>query len=207
MSFILCAVYWWSGIWAIPLTMCFVFSEPISYGRTTDRYITQEAGHLSFPKSAIVTVLTKHAAVHASGREMWLAEVCNYLQWSTWTLCVFYGVWYVLYCTLYPLYIYTCTCSCTYMFVCVIPKWTHKTRFVHWMCMDVQWVGMGLIHMKITCQFINRNASKCWDRNQVCPHGGLHSLRSGHAVIRNATTLHTSIQCNARAIVVLWTIL
>ena len=154
--------------------MCFVFSEPISYGRTKDRYITQEAGHLSFPKSAIVTLLAKHAAVHVSGREMWLGEVCNYLQWSNWTFCVFYSVRYVLYCTLYNLYMYMCTWEgggeggervggreggkgrrcvhvCIYImyihvhvhvqYVCTIHKWTW---FVHWMCMDVQWVCMGL---------------------------------------------------------------
>ena len=58
--------------------MYFMFSEPISYGRTKDRFITHETGHLSFPKSAIVTVLAKHATVHMSGREMWLAEVWKY---------------------------------------------------------------------------------------------------------------------------------
>lgn len=53
----------------------FLHSEPISYGRTKDRYITPEAGYLSFPKGAIVTVLSKEAVVDTTGREMWLAEV------------------------------------------------------------------------------------------------------------------------------------
>ena len=50
-------------------------AEPISYGRTKDRYITQEIGYLSFPNAAIVTVLVKQAAVDGAGQEMWLAEV------------------------------------------------------------------------------------------------------------------------------------
>ena len=51
-------------------------SEPVSYGRTKDRYITQEAGHLSFPNAAIVTILIKQAEFDSSGQELWFAEVC-----------------------------------------------------------------------------------------------------------------------------------
>jgi hypothetical protein len=54
----------------------YLFSEPVSYGRTKDRYITQEAGHLSFPNAAIVTILIKQAEFDSSGQELWFAEVC-----------------------------------------------------------------------------------------------------------------------------------
>ena len=58
-----------------PQVIYFIHLEPISYGRTKDRYITRERGHLSFPNAAIVTVLAKQATVDVSGREMWLVEV------------------------------------------------------------------------------------------------------------------------------------
>jgi hypothetical protein len=49
--------------------------KPVSYGRTKDRYITQEAGHLSFPNAAIVTILIKQAEFDSSGQELWFAEI------------------------------------------------------------------------------------------------------------------------------------
>lgn len=69
---------WFVSCWFFILTAQSFLSctlEPISYGRTKDRYITQEEGHLSFPNAAIVTVLGKDAATDTSGQEMWLAEV------------------------------------------------------------------------------------------------------------------------------------
>lgn len=52
--------------------------DPISYGRTEDRFITSEPEYLSYPKSVIVTVLAKQASEDSDGQEMWLAEVSAY---------------------------------------------------------------------------------------------------------------------------------
>lgn len=53
----------------------FSLSEPISYGRTQQRHITKDMGFLSYPASAIVTVLAKGAYFGESGDEFWEAEV------------------------------------------------------------------------------------------------------------------------------------
>ena len=51
------------------------FTEAISYGRTVERYITKEAGYLSYPASAIVMVFSKQAGYGGDGDEYWEAEV------------------------------------------------------------------------------------------------------------------------------------
>ena len=50
-------------------------AEPISYGRTQQRHITRDLGFLSYPASAIVTVLAKGAYFGENGEEFWEAEV------------------------------------------------------------------------------------------------------------------------------------
>ena len=52
-----------------------ISSEPISYGRTQQRYITKDGGFLSYPQSAIVSVLAKKAYLTENGDEFWEAEV------------------------------------------------------------------------------------------------------------------------------------
>ena len=53
-------------------------TEPISYGRTQQRYITKDKDFLSYPSSAIVTVLAKGAYFGENGEEFWEAEVRNF---------------------------------------------------------------------------------------------------------------------------------
>lgn len=48
-------------------------AEPISYGRTTSRYITKETGLISYPASAIVVVFGKE--VDFNGVDLWEVEV------------------------------------------------------------------------------------------------------------------------------------
>ena len=60
----------------IILFYLFLFpAEPISYGRTQQRHITRDMGFLSYPASAIVTVLVKGAYFGENGEEFWEAEV------------------------------------------------------------------------------------------------------------------------------------
>lgn len=56
----------------------FISTEPISYGRTQQRYITKDRDFLSYPQSAIVSVLAKRAYVAENGEEFWEAEVSNF---------------------------------------------------------------------------------------------------------------------------------
>ena len=57
----------------LSVSLYFIIVEAISYGRTVSRFITREAGLLSYPASAIVAVLSKDNDVR--GVDMWEAEV------------------------------------------------------------------------------------------------------------------------------------
>ena len=57
------------------LLISFSPTEPISYGRTQQRHITRDFGFLSYPASAIVTVLAKGVYFGENGEEFWEAEV------------------------------------------------------------------------------------------------------------------------------------
>ena len=65
-------------------------TEPISYGRTQQRHITQETGFLSYPASARVSVLVKRAYFAENGEEFWEAEVWeNFFDTLIAIFCIF----------------------------------------------------------------------------------------------------------------------
>ena len=73
----------------LSVSLYFIIVEAISYGRTVSRFITREAGLLSYPASAIVAVLSKDNDVH--GVDMWEAEVseCNLIIYQFYEHCSF----------------------------------------------------------------------------------------------------------------------
>ena len=63
-------------------------AEPISYGRTQQRHTTRDVGFLSYPASAIVTVLVKGAYFGENGEEFWEAEVRRHFLLQIVIFCI-----------------------------------------------------------------------------------------------------------------------